>query len=145
MAAYARVSTPQEEQELSYNSQKEYYEAYIRSVPNWNFVGMYANQGISGVKEDRPEFTRMLNDAYAGKIDTIPIKSISLFARNAIVTQNVVRKLKVHNIEVIFDEQKLSSFNRNSGMVLNMMATVAGHESRFISKNIRWALEKQAE
>ena len=145
VAAYARVSTLQEEQELSYNSQKEYYEAYIRSVPNWNFVGMYADQGKSGVREDRPEFTRMLNDAYAGKIDTILVKSISRFARNAIVTQNVVHKLKAHNVEVIFDEQKLSSFNRNSEMVLNMMATVAEHESRSISKNIKWALDKQAE
>lgn len=145
VAAYARVSTLQEEQELSYNSQKEYYEAYIRSIPNWNFVGMYADQGISGVREDRPEFTRMLNDAYAGKIDTILVKSISRFARNAIVTQNVVHKLKAHNVEVIFDEQKLSSFNRNSEMVLNMMATVAEHESRSISKNIRWALDKRAE
>ena len=145
VAAYARVSTLQEEQELSYNSQKEYYEAYIRSVPNWNFVGMYADQGKSGVREDRPEFTRMLNDAYAGKIDTILVKSISRFARNAIVTQNVVHKLKAHNVEVIFDEQKLSSFNRNSEMVLNMMATVAEHESRSISKNIKWALDKRAE
>ena len=145
VAAYARVSTLQEEQELSYNSQKEYYEAYIRSVPNWNFVGMYADQGKSGVREDRPEFTRMLNDAYAGKIDIILVKSISRFARNAIVTQNVVHKLKAHNVEVIFDEQKLSSFNRNSEMVLNMMATVAEHESRSISKNIRWALDKRAE
>ena len=145
VAAYARVSTLQEEQELSYNSQKEYYEAYIRSVPNWNFVGMYADQGISGVREDRPDFTRMLNDAYAGKIDTILVKSISRFARNAIVTQNVVHKLKAHNVEVIFDEQKLSSFNRNSEMVLNMMATVAEHESRSISKNIKWALDKRAE
>ena len=145
VAAYARVSTLQEEQELSYNSQKEYYEAYIRSVPNWNFVGMYADQGKSGVREDRPEFTRMLNDAYAGKIDTILVKSISRFARNAIVTQNVVHKLKAHNVEVIFDEQKLSSFNRNSEMVLNMMATIAEHESRSISKNIKWALDKRAE
>ena len=145
VAAYARVSTLEEEQELSYNTQKEYYEAYIRSVPNWNFVGMYADQGKSGVREDRPEFTRMLNDAYAGKIDTILVKSISRFARNAIVTQNVVQKLKAHNVEVIFDEQKLSSFNRNSEMVLNMMATVAEHESRSISKNIRWALDKRAE
>ena len=145
VAAYARVSTLQEEQELSYNSQKEYYEAYIRSVPNWNFVGMYADQGKSGVREDRPEFTRMLNDAYAGKIDIRLVKSISRFARNAIVTQNVVHKLKTNNVEVIFDEQKLSSFNRNSEMVLNMMATVAEHESRSISKNIRWALDKRAE
>ena len=145
VAAYARVSTLQEEQELSYNSQKEYYEAYIRSVPNWNFVGMYADQVKSGVREDRSEFTRMLNDAYAGKIDTILVKSISRFARNAIVTQNVVHKLKAHNVEVIFDEQKLSSFNRNSEMVLNMMATVAEHESRSISKNIKWALDKRAE
>ena len=145
VAAYARVSTLEEEQELSYNTQKEYYEAYIRSVPNWNFVGIYADHGISGVREDRPEFTRMLNDAYAGKIDKILVKSISRFARNAIVTQNVVHKLKAHNVEVIFDEQKLSSFNRNSEMVLNMMATVAEHESRSISKNIRWALDKRAE
>lgn len=145
VAAYARVSTLQEEQELSYNTQKEYYEAYIRSVPNWNFVGMYADHGVSGVKEDRPEFTRMLQDAYGGKIDIILVKSISRFARNAIVTQNVVHKLKAHNVEVIFDEQKLSSFNRNTEMVLNMMATVAEHESRSISKNIKWAFDRLAE
>ena len=99
VAAYARVSTLQEEQELSYNSQKEYYEAYIRSAPNWNFVGMYADQGKSGVREDRPEFTRMLNDAYAGKIDTILVKSISRFARNAIVTQNVIMIMPVCTAE----------------------------------------------
>lgn len=145
VAAYARVSTLQEEQELSYNSQKEYYEAYIRSVPNWNFVGVYADHGVSGVREDRPEFTRMLNDAYSGKIDTILVKSISRFARNAIVTQNVVHKLKAHNVEVIFDEQKLSSFNRNTEMVLNVMATVAEQESRSISKDIKWAKDKLAE
>ena len=81
VAAYARVSTLEEEQELSYNTQKEYYEAYIRSVPNWNFVGIYADHGISGVREDRPEFTRMLNDAYAGKIDKILVKSISRFCK----------------------------------------------------------------
>ena len=120
VAAYARVSTLQEEQELSYNSQKEYYEAYIRSVPNWNFVGMYADQGISGVREDRPEFTRMLNDAYAGKIDTILVKSISRFARNAIVTQNVVHKLKAHNVEVILEPSTRRANGRISGSVSNM-------------------------
>lgn len=120
VAAYARVSTLQEEQELSYNSQKEYYEAYIRSAPNWNFVEMYADQGKSGVREDRPEFTRMLNDAYAGKIDTILVKSISRFARNAIVTQNVVHKLKAHNVEVILEPSTRRANGRISGPVSNM-------------------------
>ncbi|MGM9942386.1 MAG: recombinase family protein [Bulleidia sp.] len=145
VAAYARVSTLEEEQTMSYESQKTYYESYIRSHPNWCYVGMYTDQGISGVNQKRPEFQRMIHDAKQGKIDIILVKSISRFARNAVDIQNIVHELKQCNVEVIFDEQKLSTFNRNAEMVLNMMAMIAEHESRSISRNTKWALQKQAE
>ena len=111
VAAYARVSSLDEEQSYSYESQKQYYEAVIKTTPRWEFAGMYADQGITGTTKERPEFQRMINDAKNGLIDIILVKSISRFARNAVDTQNIVHDLKAHNVEVYFDEQKISSFN----------------------------------
>ena len=145
VAAYARVSSLDEEQSYSYESQKQYYEAVIKATPRWEFAGMYADQGITGTTKERPEFQRMINDAKDGLIDIILVKSISRFARNAVDTQNIVHDLKAHNVEVYFDEQKISSFNRNTEMLLNLMAVVAEHESKSISQNTRWAYQKKAE
>lgn len=145
VAAYARVSSLEEEQEESYNSQRQYYEAVIKATPSWEFAGLYADRGISGTTSNRPEFQQMIKDAKHGLIDVILVKSISRFARNAVDTQNIVHDLKAHNVEVYFDEQKISSFNRNTEMMLNMMAVVAEHESKSISQNMRWAYQKLAE
>jgi predicted site-specific integrase-resolvase len=48
VAAYARVSTKEEEQVNSYNAQIKHYTEYCASRPDWNFVGMYADKGITG-------------------------------------------------------------------------------------------------
>ena len=146
VAAYARVSTAQEEQEESYESQKEYYEAFIKSNSRWEFAGVYADRGLSGTESlHRPQFQQMLKDAKAGKINLILVKSISRFARNAVEVQKYLHELKHYNVEVRFDKEGLSSFDGNTEMVLNMMAMVAEQESRSISQNTKWALQKQAE
>lgn len=144
-AAYCRVSTLLEEQTSSYESQKAYYENLIKTNPKWEFAGIYADEGFSGVSKDRPDFQQLLRDAKAGKIDIILCKSISRFARNASETQDILHDLKANNVEVYFDEQKLSSFNRNTEMLLNLMAAVAEQESASISRNIQWSLQKKAE
>ena len=60
VAAYGRVSTNSEEQEDSFIHQKQYYTEYIQSKPEWRFVGIYADPGITGTRADkRPEFQRM--------------------------------------------------------------------------------------
>ena len=145
VAAYARVSTLQEEQDRSFISQKEYYEKLIRSNSNWKYAGVYADQGLSGTTKNRPQFTKMIADAKDGRIDLILVKSISRFARNGADTQKIIHDLKAHNVEVYFEEQSLSSFNRNAEMVLNMLAMVAENESRSISQNTRWAFNRLAE
>ena len=72
VAAYARVSTLSEEQDESFDTQVEYYTAYISSREDWNFVDVYADHGKSGLSADkRPGFQKMIQDAMAGKIDKI--------------------------------------------------------------------------
>ena len=49
VAAYARVSTDEDEQLNSYENQINYYTRYIQSKPEWEFVGLYSDEGISGL------------------------------------------------------------------------------------------------
>ncbi len=47
VAGYARVSTDQEEQATSYETQMRYYRNYIHSREDWEFVGMYSDDGMT--------------------------------------------------------------------------------------------------
>jgi site-specific DNA recombinase len=106
VAAYARVSTDSEEQATSYEAQVDYYTNYIKSRNDWEFVRVYADEGITGTNtKDRVEFKAMINDALDGKIDLIITKSVSRFARNTVDTLTTVRKLKEKNIEVWFEKK----------------------------------------
>ena len=94
VAAYARVSTDNEEQLTSYEAQVDYYTKYIARRPDWEFVDVYTDEGISGTNTKRREgFNRMINDALNGKIDLIITKSISRFARNTVDSLVNIRKL----------------------------------------------------
>lgn len=85
VAAYARVSTDNEEQEGSYEIQVEYYTTLIKNNPDWEFAGVYADDGISGTyTAKRGGFMQMIEDCRARKIDMILTKSISRFARNTV-------------------------------------------------------------
>ena len=139
VAAYARVSTELEEQENSYEAQVEYYTNHIKDNPDWEFVGVYADRGISGTSTKRREsFNRMVEDAKAGKIDIILTKSISRFARNTVDALRTVRELRNIGCEVVFEKEGLSSFNPQGDTVMTIMANLAEEESRSISENVKW-------
>lgn len=94
VCAYARVSTEKEEQEYSFENQRDYYMDYISKRSDWEFVGIYSDFGLSGKNKKRPQFIKMIDDCHAGKIDRIITKSISRFARNTIDCIQTVRDLK---------------------------------------------------
>ena len=48
MAAYARVSTDHEDQLNSYEARLDYYTTYIKGNDEWEFAGVYSDEGISG-------------------------------------------------------------------------------------------------
>lgn len=146
VAAYARVSTGKEKQVSSYRGQVEYYDALIKSNPNWKFAGVYSDLGKSGLSaEKRPGFLQMIEDAKAGNIDVILVKSISRFARNCLEAQQYVHILKEYGVEVRFAREMLSTFDPHSEMVFNFLTAVAEEQSRSISENTVWSLKKLAE
>lgn len=105
-AGYARVSTDSEEQLTSYEAQVDYYTNYIKSRPEWEFVNVYTDEGISATDtRHRSGFNQMVQDALDGKIDLIVTKSVSRFARNTVDSLTTVRKLKEKGVEVYFEKK----------------------------------------
>ena len=146
VAAYARVSTEQDAQQNSYEAQIEYYTNYIQSKPDWVFVEIYADEGISGTSyKNRAGFNRMIDDAKAGKIDLILTKSISRFSRNTVDSLTVTRDLKAKGVEVFFEKENISSMDKTAELVFTMLSSIAQEESRSISENVRWGKQRSME
>ena len=146
VAAYCRVSTDDEEQLTSYNTQKRVYTDMVMANKEWELVGIYADEGISGTRADkRPEFKRMIDDCFAGKIDYIITKSVSRFARNTVDCLDHVRQLKARGIGVYFEEQNIDTLKCDSELYLVIYAGFAQSESESMSKNITWSYRKNFE
>ena len=142
VAAYCRVSTDSEEQETSYEAQVQHYTEYIRSKPDWEFVKIYADDGISGTNtRKRDEFNRMIADCEAGKIDLILTKSISRFSRNTLDCLKYTRKLKALNIAVFFEKENINTMDSKGEVLLTIMASLAQQESESLSANIRMGIQ----
>ena len=113
VAAYCRVSTSDADQLASLDNQKKHYEEYIKSNPEWEFVGVYSDAGISGRSaEKRKAFKQLVSDALDGRIDYILTKSISRFARNAIDCLDTARKLAAKGIYITFEIGRASCRER---------------------------------
>ena len=143
VAAYARVSTEQDEQQSSYEAQVDFYTRHIKSNPDWEFVEVFADRGITGTNtKNRENFNRMIDLALNGGIDIILTKSISRFARNTVDTLQTVRELKAVGVEVRFEKENLHTFDPKCEMMLTIMSSLAQEESRSISENVRWGKQK---
>lgn len=141
VAAYARVSSDSEEQLNSYSSQIKYYTEKIKANPEWEFVGIYADEGISGTQvKNRTEFQRMIDDALNGKIDIILAKSISRFARNTLDTLKYVRDLRDHKVDVYFEKENIHTLELDSEMFLTLYSAFAQAESESTSQNVKLGL-----
>ena len=144
VAAYARVSTEKEEQEDSFERQVEHYKQLIASKPEWEYVDIYADPGISGTRaEKRKDFMRMIEDCRAGKIQKILVKSISRFARNTVDALNYIRELKDLGISVYFESENIDTLTPGGEVLLTILAAMAEQESRTISSNIKWAYQRK--
>lgn len=145
-AAYARVSTDQEEQETSFTAQVDFYTKKIKENPDWEFVGVYTDEGISAVNTKRREgFNNMIADALAGNIDLIVTKSVSRFARNTVDSLSTIRKLKEHGTEVYFEKESIWTFDGKGELLITIMSSLAQEESRSISENVSWGKRRSFE
>jgi len=142
VAAYARVSSGKDAMLHSLSAQISYYSSFIQKHIEWEFAGVYADEAITGTKDERPEFQRMLDDCRMGRIDMIITKSISRFARNTVTLLETVRELKELNVDVYFEKENIHSLSGDGELMLTILASFAQEESRSVSENIKWRIRK---
>lgn len=145
VAAYARVSSGKDAMLHSLAAQITYYQNLITTHQGWEFAGVYADEALTGTKDNRQEFQRLIKDCKAGKIDMVIVKAISRFARNTVTLLETVRMLKNINVDVYFEEQNLHSISSEGEMVLTFLASFAQEESRSVSENMKWRIKKDFE
>ena len=144
VAAYCRVSTDSDAQLESLEAQKKHYENYITVRDDWEFAGLYYDEGITGTKkEKRPELMRLIADCEAKKIDFVITKSISRFSRNTTDCLELVRKLQTLNIPIFFEKENLNTGSMESELFLAILSSMAECESVSISENSKWSVERR--
>ena len=145
VCAYVRVSTDSLQQEDSLENQTTYFKGFITANPEWGFVGIYSDQGISGYKENRPGFQKMIEDARAGNIDLIVVKSISRFARNTETVLKFTRELKSIGVGIFFELQNINTLSGAGELMLTILAAFAQAESEGASANAKMTYKRKFE
>lgn len=146
VAAYARVSTSSEEQLSSLEIQKEHYDRFIGDNPEWEYAGLYYDEGISGLKlANRDGLLRLLKDCDDGKIDRVITKSISRFSRNVTDCLEMVRRLTRNGIYILFEKENIDTEHMSSELMLSILSSIAESESRSISENSKWSVKHRFE
>ena len=145
VAAYARVSSGKDAMLHSLSAQVSSYSKLIQSHSDWQYVGVYADEAITGTKAERPNFQRMLDDCRNNLIDMVITKSISRFARNTVTLLETVRELKSLNVDVYFEEQNIHTLSSDGELMLTILASYAQEESRSVSENMKWRVKRNFE
>ena len=144
-AAYARVSSGKDAMLHSLSAQVSYYNNLIQSNPEWMFCGVYADEALTGTKDSRENFQKLLAECRAESIDLIITKSISRFARNTVTLLETVRELKGLGVDVYFEEQNIHSLSADGELMITILASYAQEESFSASENQKWRIRKDFE
>ncbi|MDL2310395.1 recombinase family protein [Peptostreptococcaceae bacterium OttesenSCG-928-C18] len=146
VAAYCRVSTDGEDQLSSLENQTTHYTKYIKSNPEWEFAGLYFDEGISGTKkENRSGLQNLIRDCENRQIDFFITKSISRFARNTADCLEIVRKMTDLGIAILFEKENINTGTMDSELILSILSSLAAEESVSISQNNKWSVKRRFE
>ncbi len=146
VAAYCRVSTDQEDQINSLESQQRYFRQYIQNHQDWELFAVFADEGLSGTNtKKRKAFHRMIDCARNGKLDLIITKEISRFARNTLDSIAYTRELKRLGVGVIFMNDNINTLDGDAELRLAILASIAQEESRRTSQRVKWGQKRRME
>lgn len=146
VCAYCRVSTDEDNQAGSYELQVQNYTEMITSNEEWEFAGIYADEGISGTSTlHRENFNKMIELCKAGEIDLIITKQVSRFARNVLDSLNTIFMLRALSppVGVYFEDIKVNTLDKTSDMVITVLSLVAQEESEQKSNSLKWSFKRR--
>lgn len=85
----------------------------------------------------------MIELARSKEIDLILVKSISRFARNTVDVLTLVRELRELGCIIYFEKENIYSDDSKIDFLLTVLSSFAQEESRAISTNVKWSVEKR--
>ncbi len=140
VAAYARVSSGKDAMLHSLSAQVSYYSAVIQRHSDWEYAGVFADEALTGTKDSRESFQKLLTECRQGNIDLVMTKSISRFARNTVTLLEAVRELREHHVDVFFERENIHSMSGDGELMLTILASFAQEESLSVSENQKWRI-----
>ena len=145
VAFYCRVSSKSDAQENSFEHQVEYFNRYQQMHPEYDYVGIYADRGVSGRlnQQKRDGFYSMMADAKKGSFDRIIVKSISRFSRNTVLGIKALSDLEKLGISVHFENNGIDTKLMDKGVLLTTLNFMAEKESIKISESCIWGFRKR--
>ena len=121
-------------------SQREILKEYLKRCPDMELVDIYSDDGYSGTNFDRPDFSRMMEDVYSGKINCIVVKDLSRFGRNYIeignYLDNVFVRQRVRFVALNNNYDNLSAGNNVVSNLLTLSITNVTNESQAASTSV---------
>lgn len=146
VCAYCRVSTDEFDQRNSLVAQKQFFQRYFHSHQNWNNVGIFADEGLSGTSlEKREQFNEMLALARYGGVEIILTKEVSRFSRNVKDLLNIIEELREKGVYIWFLSDDINTEQNDYRERITQIATNAEQESLRTSRRVRWGQQQRME
>ncbi|MEY4526714.1 MAG: hypothetical protein RL768_433 [Nitrospirota bacterium] len=124
IAIYARVSTAQQNTDAQVAECRAYAERCGYTV-----TGIYTDT-ISGTtgKDDRPELSRLLHDAFLKQCDAVVVYSIDRVGRSLKHCLEILETLKTHGVHFISLQQQIDTSSATGQLIFNIFACLASYE-----------------
>ncbi len=128
--AYTRFSSDMQREES--------IEAQMRAIKEfadkqgYALLKNYADRGISGTTDNRPEFQKMLDDAKKGLFDVIIVHKLDRFARNRADSAIYRKELSKNGVKLI---SVLENFDDSPEAII-LQSVIEGY-NEYYSKNLR--------
>ena len=143
VAVYCRVSRDTAQMADSLENQISSYTSSINGDPRYELIEIYYDYGISGFKESRPGFQRMMDDARRGRFELIITKSITRFARNTDIILSATRELKELGIGVYFELQNINTQTQEGELLMTLLGAFGQAESHSSRQGTQMAIQRK--
>ncbi len=130
VAVYCRVSSDEQRERATINSQREYAERYLTLHDHLHLAECYLDDGYSGTLplDQRPAGSRLLADAGAGKFSTVLVYKIDRLGRTARNVLTAIDDLEAVKVEVRSLTEPFDSSSPVGRMLLQLLAVFAEFE-----------------
>ena len=112
----------------------------LTKTRNYELITEYNDEGVSGLKEKRPQLDQLIKDARKGKFQILIVHSIDRLGRSTKHLLNLLDELNHYGVSLISIRENLDFSSPTGKMALTMLSAVAQLEAQLISERIKVSL-----